>query len=136
MKKNIFLVGLVLILCACSDPSKVNDAAAPKADESKAQGQSSAASNNPDYDKGLQLVAKSDCMGCHKINEMSIGPSYAAVAAKYEANDANVALLASKIMKGGQGVWGEVPMAPHADLSQQDAVQMVKYILLLKDEQK
>jgi cytochrome c len=41
-------------------------------------------------------------------------------------------MLASKIIKGGQGVWGAIPMTPHSSLSEADAEQMVKYILLLK----
>ena len=102
----------------------------------KIEEKAASASTNPDYDKGLELVAKSDCLSYHKINDVSIGPAYSAVANKYEATDANITMLANKIMKGGQGVWGEVPMAAHPDLSKEDAVQMVKYIMLLKGEKK
>jgi len=135
MKKHVLLAGLMFIFFACNDSSKVEDAS-PKQDETKAKTPSSAVSTNPDYDRGLQLVAKSDCMTCHKIKDVSVGPSYAAVANKYEATEDNINLLAAKVMKGGQGVWGEVPMAAHPTLSKEDAVQMVKYILLLKDEKK
>ena len=89
-------------------------------------------SSNPDYQKGLELVGKSDCLTCHKVSEKNIGPSYKDVAAKYENNDDNIELLASKIMKGGSGVWGAIPMTAHANLKQEDAEAMVKYILLLK----
>jgi cytochrome c len=41
-------------------------------------------------------------------------------------------LLASKIIKGGSGVWGAIPMTPHPQISEDDAKQMVKYVLLLK----
>lgn len=135
MKKNILMAGLMLGLFSCSSPSdeKKTDAAdAATTTEQKPP----SASSNPDYDKGLQLVVKSDCLGCHKINEVSVGPAYAAIAAKYEPTDANINLLATKIMQGGKGVWGEVPMAAHPNLSKEDATQMVKYILLLKDEKK
>ncbi len=135
MKKNIFLAGLIVCLFACSDPAKVEETPA-KVEETTAVEKPSTASANPDYDKGLELVAKSDCLGCHRINEASVGPAYSAIAAKYEANESNINLLASKIMQGGQGVWGEVPMAAHPNLSKEDAVQMVKYIMLLKDEKK
>jgi cytochrome c len=91
-------------------------------------------SSNPDYTKGVELIAKSDCLTCHKINEKLTGPAYKDVALKYESNDENINLLASKIIKGGQGVWGPIPMTPHASLSEGDAKQMVKYILLLRNK--
>jgi cytochrome c len=54
------------------------------------------------------------------------------VANKYENTDANVKMLAEKIIKGGSGVYSAVPMTPHPALAEADAEQMVKYILLLK----
>lgn len=134
MKKNVLLAGFIFCLTACSSPGKQENIPA-KGDEIKTA-EKVPASSNPDYDKGLQLVVKSDCLGCHKINEAAVGPAYAAIAAKYESTDDNINLLATKIMKGGQGVWGQVPMAAHPALSKEDAVQMVKYIMLLKDEKK
>ena len=89
-------------------------------------------SSNPDYQKGLELIGKSDCLTCHKVSDKNIGPAYKDVAAKYENTDENVKMLAGKIIKGGQGVWGAIPMTPHTSLSEADAEQMVKYILLLK----
>ena len=91
------------------------------------------APKDPAYQKGLELVAKSDCLTCHKINEQFTGPSYAAVAEKYAGADgAKITELAQKIIKGGMGVWGSAMMTPHAMISQEDAEAMVKYILLLK----
>lgn len=135
MKKNILMAGLLFGLYACSSSSKEQKSRSLET-PSPAETTSSNASSNPDYEKGLQLVVKSDCLGCHKINEASVGPAYAAIATKYEANEVNINLLATKIMQGGKGVWGEVPMAAHPNLSKEDAVQMVKYIMLLKDEKK
>lgn len=89
-------------------------------------------SSNPDYQKGLELIAKSDCLTCHKVSEKLIGPAYKEVAAKYENTEENIAMLTGKIIKGGQGVWGQIPMTAHPQLSESDAKQMVKYILLLK----
>jgi cytochrome c len=91
-------------------------------------------SSNPDYQKGLELVAKNDCLTCHKVSEKNIGPAYKDVAAKYENNDANISMLAGKVIKGGQGVWGSVPMTPHPQLSEADAQQIIKYIFLLKNK--
>lgn len=88
--------------------------------------------DHPDYKKGLELVAKSDCWSCHKIKEPSIGPSYNDVAARYEPTVANYELLAGKIINGGKGVWGEVPMNAHPDISKEDAIAITKYILLLR----
>ena len=88
---------------------------------------------NPDYQKGLDLVAKSDCFTCHQPTEKVTGPAYQDVAAKYAGMpDTIIAHLANKIIAGGSGVWGEVPMLAHPDLSKEDAEAMVKYILLLK----
>lgn len=84
------------------------------------------------YQVGASLIAKSDCLSCHKNDQKVVGPAYAEVAAKYELNDKNVDYLAGKIIKGGSGVWGEVPMLPHPDLSQKDAREMARYILSLR----
>jgi cytochrome c len=81
---------------------------------------------------GKALIEGSDCRTCHKDDAKLIGPAYKEVAAKYESNDKNVKMLAEKIVKGGQGVWGEIPMAGHPNVSQEDAEAMVKYILTMK----
>lgn len=91
--------------------------------------------SDPNYQKGLEVVAQSDCSTCHDINKKLIGPAYAEVARKYHpAADTTIERLASKIINGGAGVWGQVPMTPHPQLSKEDATTAVKYILLLKDE--
>lgn len=88
---------------------------------------------NPDYAAGLELVGKSDCFTCHKVDEKMTGPSYRDVANKYASQAPGIIPgLAEKIVKGGSGVWGEVAMLPHASITQADAEAMVKYILLLK----
>ena len=87
--------------------------------------------NSPDFSRGKELIAQSDCLTCHKEQDKLIGPSYAEVAAKYEETEANVKLLADKIISGGQGVWGQVPMTPHPNVSEEQAEEMVRYILSL-----
>lgn len=91
-------------------------------------------SQNPDYQKGVTLVGKNDCLTCHKINETLTGPAYSEVANKYAANTSDTVInyLAEKIISGGKGVWGETFMTPHPGVSKEDAEAMVKYILLLK----
>lgn len=81
-------------------------------------------------DEGLQLIEKADCLACHKIDSKLIGPSYQEVAAKY--TDADLDILAQKIIEGGKGNWGDIPMTPHNELSKDHAKLMVKYILSLK----
>jgi len=89
--------------------------------------------DNPLYAKGLAKVQSSDCVGCHMVERKVVGPSYAEVAAKYEASEDNVKLLASRVINGHVGAWGEeVQMPAHPTLSQEDAEDMIRYILLLK----
>ncbi len=130
MKKYFVTIALLSILVACGSNStdKKEPAGAAATPATVATDHSA----NPDYQKGLELVAKSDCLTCHKISDKLTGPAYKDVAAKYEATDDNIAMLAGKIIKGGSGNWGAIPMTPHAALSEDDAKQMVKYILLLK----
>ena len=90
------------------------------------------AASSEDIQAGKALIQKSDCMACHKVDIKLVGPAFVQVAAKYPPAEDNYALLASKIIKGGTGVWGQVPMSPHSAVSQPDAKKMVKYILSLK----
>ena len=87
---------------------------------------------NPDYQKGLEILANNDCLTCHKVDEKLTGPSYRDVANKYAGVDTAITYLTGKIINGGMGVWGSVMMVPHPGISQADAEAMVKYILLLK----
>jgi cytochrome c len=84
--------------------------------------------------EGEQLVAQSDCKTCHHSTNKIIGPAHTDVAKKYEFTAANVDLLADRIIKGGSGVWGEMPMNPHPDLSVEDAKKMARYVLSLDGE--
>jgi cytochrome c len=81
---------------------------------------------------GKALIAGSDCRTCHKDDQKLIGPAYQDVAKKYENNAKNVKMLAEKVLQGGQGNWGEIPMAGHPNLSVEDASAMVEYILSMK----
>ena len=129
MKKVLgtMLVVISLMACGGNKESKTTEGATTTAATS-----TNSLSDNPDYKKGIELVGKSDCLTCHKVDEKNIGPAYRDVAAKYENNDENVKMLASKIIKGGSGVWGAIPMTPHPTLSQEDAEALAKYVLLLK----
>ncbi len=84
--------------------------------------------------EGKVLVDGSDCKTCHHPTNKIIGPSHTDVAKKYEFTQANVSLLAGKIVGGGSGVWGDIPMSAHADLSTADAEKMAMYVLSLDGE--
>lgn len=126
MIKQIFTISLIAMLASCGGAEKKDDT---KTAETKPAMDLSA---NPDYQKGFDLVTKSDCLTCHKPTEKLIGPSYQDVANKYENTPANITMLAEKVVKGGTGNWGQVAMLPHPQVSQADAEQMIKYVLLLK----
>ncbi|SFI53423.1 c-type cytochrome [Halpernia frigidisoli] len=81
---------------------------------------------------GEVLIQNSDCVGCHNKDEKMVGPSYKEIASKYPTNDKNIDMLAYKIINGGSGNWGRVPMQAHVGLSKEDAKEMVKYILAQK----
>lgn len=85
-----------------------------------------------ELEEGKTLLSKSDCLACHKLDVKLVGPSYKDVAKKHTATEANYNLLTQKIIKGGSGVWGPIPMTPHATLKPEEAKKMVKYILSIK----
>ena len=133
MKKILAIIPLAILIAACGgNGNKENSSSATTDSASATQAAVNDLSSNPDYQKGLALVAKSNCLTCHKINEKLIGPAYKDVANKYAGKDTALTYLAHKVISGGKGVWGDVMMTPHPDVSEADAEQMVKYILLLK----
>lgn len=136
MKKYFVSAAFLVLIAACGSggsSSSASDTTSSASSESPAATAATDVTANPDYKAGLELIGKNDCLTCHKVSEKLVGPAYKDVAAKYAGSDTAVAYLSHKIITGGAGVWGTVPMTPHAALSQADAEQMVKYILLLKD---
>jgi cytochrome c len=84
--------------------------------------------------QGQVLVDQSDCKTCHHPVNKIVGPAHAEVAKKYEFTQANVTYLAGKIVQGGSGVWGDIPMTPHPDITNADAEKMAMYVLSLDGE--
>ncbi len=126
MKKTVitlFVVTSLLYACGGGAGSDTGSGTTAKKDITQ----------NPAYIAGLDLVSKSGCPTCHKPNEASTGPSYKNIANKYPNNVETYETLSLKIIKGGYGVWGQIPMIPHPDVTQETATVMLKYILLLKD---
>ena len=126
MKKLFVVFVITAAFFACNNSNE-------KPTGAEAEPKKSVAMSNPDYDAGLELVAKSDCFTCHKLREASVGPSYGEVAKKYPNTTETISLLADRIIKGSQNVWGSTPMVPHPAISKTDAEKMVKYILLLNE---
>src|SRR5919112_4128857 len=119
------------LLTSCGGANDKNPETEARKDEAKDEADAKDEANedpaeNPDYEKGLALVGKSDSLTCHKVNEASTGPAYSAVAAKYANTPEIVDQLSNKVIKGGSGNWGVVPMTPHPNLSKEDATAMVK----------
>lgn len=82
------------------------------------------------------MMAKSDCFTCHAVDHQVLGPAYKDVAKRYhglKASPSTIAMLAEKVIKGGNGNWnketGGAPMTPHPQLSKVQAEGMVKWVL-------
>jgi len=80
-----------------------------------------------------ELAKKHMCTTCHVVKgAKTIGPAYADVAKKYAGQKDAEAKLAEKVKKGGQGVWGQVPMPPNAAVPDADIKTLVKWVLSIK----
>jgi cytochrome c len=144
MKKSIVILGLCAVFMACNSKSSTSGNA-----DSTASANQTAKTQNPEVDTnanktgaeaaggaaapGLKLIAASDCNSCHKADIKLVGPAFKAIAEKYSpVNEAKIDTLVNKIIKGGKGNWGDIPMTPHPTISPSDAKEMVKYILSVK----
>jgi cytochrome c len=83
---------------------------------------------------GKVLTQTLDCKSCHKEAEKSIGPAFTLVSAKYAKSPDAVTYLSQKIRKGGSGVWGDVAMAAHPNISESDLQQIIQYVLGLSNK--
>lgn len=129
MKKTIWApvcISAAILFAACGGGEE------KKAEETKSEETPAVVDNSmvtSTAGKGKELIAAQDCKTCHQEETKLIGPAYKEIAAKYANTDENIKTLAGKVIKGGAGNWGEIPMAPHAAIPQGDAEEMVKYIL-------
>jgi len=121
--KKLWVTGLISVLIfSCS--KKENPSAEPSADATDIS------ASAPVHLTGEQMIGTLDCSGCHSPSERMIGPSYKEIAEKYSEKD--IEMLASKIIEGGSGNWGSIPMQPHSQVSKEEAKKMVEYILSQK----
>ncbi len=79
-----------------------------------------------------QLAKEKNCLACHSVDSKLVGPAYKDVAAKYKGDKSAEAKLATKIQKGGSGVWGQIPMPANPQVSEAEAKTLAKWVLSLK----
>lgn len=80
----------------------------------------------------LALATSKNCMSCHAVDRKVLGPSFKDIAAKYKDNKGATDMLATKIVKGGAGVWGPVPMPANTQVSEADAKKLAAWVLSTK----
>jgi len=78
------------------------------------------------------LATAKNCMACHAVDKKLVGPAYKEVAAKYAGQKDAADKLAVKIMKGGSGVWGPVPMPANAQVNEAEAKKLAAWVLTMK----
>ena len=76
------------------------------------------------------LAKKHNCLACHTVDKKLVGPAYKDIAKKYKGQKV-AAQLEQKVKKGGQGVWGPIPMPPNAAVPDADIKKLVDWILKL-----
>ncbi len=80
----------------------------------------------------LALAQSKNCMACHAVDKKIVGPSFKDVAAKYKGDKTAVDKLATKIIKGGSGAWGAIPMPANPQVNEADAKKLASWILAQK----
>jgi len=75
------------------------------------------------------LANSKNCMSCHAMERKLVGPSYKDVAKKYANQKDAAELLAGKIVKGGSGVWGAIPMPANPQVNEADAKKLAAWVL-------
>lgn len=78
------------------------------------------------------LAKAKNCMACHAVSNKLVGPSYKDVAAKYAGQKGAEDKLVQKVLKGGAGAWGPVPMPANPQVSEAEARSLVKWVLATK----
>ena len=79
-----------------------------------------------------EIIKKARCVACHAVDQKRVGPAYKDVAKKFAGQKDAVDMLAEKIMKGSQGVWGPVPMPANTQVSAAEAKELATWVMSLK----
>jgi cytochrome c len=80
----------------------------------------------------LALATSKNCMACHAVDKKLVGPAYKDVAAKYKGDKTAADKLAAKVIKGGSGAWGAIPMPANPQVNEADAKKLVAWVLSQK----
>lgn len=80
----------------------------------------------------MELAQKKACLACHSVDKKILGPAFKDISKKYAGQKGADAKLAEKVLKGGGGVWGTMPMPANPQVTPAEAQQLVKWILTLK----
>lgn len=83
-------------------------------------------------DAGMDLAKSKNCLACHSVANKIVGPAYKDVAAKYAGQKDAEAKLVKKVLAGGSGTWGAIPMPANTQVSEAEAHTLVKWILAQK----
>jgi cytochrome c len=83
-------------------------------------------------DDGRALAQKNACMSCHGVDKKIVGPAFNEVAKKYAGDKGAQAMLVAKVINGGKGTWGQIPMPPNPQVKPEDVNKIVAWILSLK----
>ena len=148
MKRKILLATFVVTLMAgCGPATEQSETTAPEGTDNAAanaveqsgspSGDVSAIQVTPQQAVLSQLeddLSKLGCFACHAIDEKRIGPSYRSIAVLYREADAT-ALLVNKVINGGGGIWGPMPMITHPHLTPEILTPLIKRILALPNEE-
>jgi cytochrome c len=78
------------------------------------------------------LAQKKNCMACHAVDKKVLGPAFKEVAAKYAGQKDAADKLAAKVVKGGVGAWGNIPMPANPQVTDAEAKQLVGWVLSLQ----
>ncbi|WP_348697444.1 c-type cytochrome [Duganella fentianensis] len=106
MKRNVMMAGLVLVSAFVSQAAMA--------------------------DAGADLAKAKNCLACHAVATKLVGPAYKDVAAKYAGQKDAEAKLVTKVLKGGSGAWGAIPMPANPQVNEAEAKTLVKWVLAQK----
>jgi cytochrome c len=106
MKRNVMMVGLVLASAFASQAAMA--------------------------DAGADLAKAKNCLACHAVATKLVGPAYKDVAAKYAGQKDAEGKLVTKVLKGGSGAWGAIPMPANPQVNEAEAKTLVKWVLAQK----
>jgi cytochrome c len=106
MKRNLMMVGMVLATALASQVAMA--------------------------DAGMDLAKAKNCLACHAVSTKLVGPAYKDVAAKYAGQKGVEDKLVAKVIKGGSGAWGAIPMPANPQVSDAEAHTLVKWVLAQK----